>query len=662
MAKLAETTYRDVNIGLANQFGALRRHERHRRLPGHRGQQLPALQPHPPPRHRRRRPLHPGLPAALPLERPRRHRRARRPRGQRRHAGLHGRPADGRCRRRPRPASGRRARRRLPRRRQGDRVLRRLRHRRRAARGRGRRGRARPDVHRRRSSRRFGWDAYTSATRSTSSSSRPTTPSTASCPPRTSRACRSSSTAAASSTATRFDGRRASCVVGQADRSGLGADRLAVRDRRLAPTSPRPRHDRRRAPRSGTSPRCARAPSSARTASSAAAPTSAPACRWATTASCRTTRWSTSRPCSEDGVFVGPAVVFTNDHYPRAVSPDGTLKTRRRLGAGGRHHRRTGASIGARAVCVAPVTIGRWALVAAGVRRHQGRPGLRPRGRVSRPGGSRWVGKAGVPLRARARTPVRGCARRPATKYIETRRNPDGGRRATHEHDFIPAGQADHRRRGAGGRRPRAAQRHARPGPRGHGVRGGVLRALRPRPRLRRRQLRHLRPAPRPAGLRRRGRRRGHRAVVHLRRDRQLRRAHRRHAGLRRHRARRLLPRPGRGRGARSPSGPSGIMPVHLYGHPAKMRPAHGRSPTKHGIAALRGRRPGPRRLAQRHAGRHLRHVRDVLALPDEEHDLRRGRHGLGRRRRGRAAACGCSATRAWSGSTRTRSSASTPA
>ena len=28
----------------------------------------------------------------------------------------------------------------------------------------------------------------------------------------------------------------------------------------------------------------------------------------------------------EDGVFVGPAVVFTNDHYPRAVTPDGTLK------------------------------------------------------------------------------------------------------------------------------------------------------------------------------------------------------------------------------------------------------------------------------------------------------------------------------------------------
>ena len=37
---------------------------------------------------------------------------------------------------------------------------------------------------------------------------------------------------------------------------------------------------------------------------------------WATTASCRTTRWSTSRRVLEDGVFVGPAVVFTNDHLP----------------------------------------------------------------------------------------------------------------------------------------------------------------------------------------------------------------------------------------------------------------------------------------------------------------------------------------------------------
>ena len=36
----------------------------------------------------------------------------------------------------------------------------------------------------------------------------------------------------------------------------------------------------------------------------------------------------------EDGVFVGPAVVFTNDHYPRSVYPDGHAQARRRLGGG----------------------------------------------------------------------------------------------------------------------------------------------------------------------------------------------------------------------------------------------------------------------------------------------------------------------------------------
>lgn len=67
----------------------------------------------------------------------------------------------------------------------------------------------------------------------------------------------------------------------------------------------------------------------------------------------------------EDGVFVGPAVVFTNDHRPRSVAPDGSLKR----GDDWEHVGvtcREGASVGARAVCVAPVTIGRWAMVGAG--------------------------------------------------------------------------------------------------------------------------------------------------------------------------------------------------------------------------------------------------------------------------------------------------------
>lgn len=98
----------------------------------------------------------------------------------------------------------------------------------------------------------------------------------------------------------------------------------------------------------------------------------------------------------EGGVFVGPAVVFTNDHYPRAVAPDGTIKRGDDWEAVGVTCR-TGASIGARAVCVAPVTIGRWALVAAGSVVIADVPDFAlvagvPARRV------RWVGRAGVPL------------------------------------------------------------------------------------------------------------------------------------------------------------------------------------------------------------------------------------------------------------------------
>ena len=67
----------------------------------------------------------------------------------------------------------------------------------------------------------------------------------------------------------------------------------------------------------------------------------------------------------EPGVFIGPAVVLTNDHYPRAVNADGTPKSAHDWIPVG-VTLREGASVGARSVCVAPVTVGRWALVAAG--------------------------------------------------------------------------------------------------------------------------------------------------------------------------------------------------------------------------------------------------------------------------------------------------------
>lgn len=66
-----------------------------------------------------------------------------------------------------------------------------------------------------------------------------------------------------------------------------------------------------------------------------------------------------------EGAFIGPAVVLTNDLRPRAVNPDGSQKSAADWDAVGVSVGR-GASIGARAVCVAPVTIGEWAMVAAG--------------------------------------------------------------------------------------------------------------------------------------------------------------------------------------------------------------------------------------------------------------------------------------------------------
>ncbi len=97
-----------------------------------------------------------------------------------------------------------------------------------------------------------------------------------------------------------------------------------------------------------------------------------------------------------NGVFIGPAAVLTNDQFPRAVNTDLSLKSGSDWDAVGVTIH-DGASIGARAVCIAPLTIGKWALVAAGAVVTKDVPDFAlmagvPAKRI------RWVGRAGVPL------------------------------------------------------------------------------------------------------------------------------------------------------------------------------------------------------------------------------------------------------------------------
>lgn len=98
----------------------------------------------------------------------------------------------------------------------------------------------------------------------------------------------------------------------------------------------------------------------------------------------------------EEGVFIGPAAVLTNDEFPRAINSNGSPKSAHDWNAVGVHIKR-GASIGANATCIAPITIGEWSLVGSGSVVTKDVPNFalvvgNPAKRI------RWVGKAGIPL------------------------------------------------------------------------------------------------------------------------------------------------------------------------------------------------------------------------------------------------------------------------
>lgn len=117
------------------------------------------------------------------------------------------------------------------------------------------------------------------------------------------------------------------------------------------------------------------------------------------------------------GVFIGPNVVLTNDRYPRAVNIDGSKKSRSDWSpVGVTIH--DGASIGAGSICVAPVSIGKWATVAAGsvVVRDVPDFGLMAGIPAKRIG---WVGHAGHPLEMDKNDPSRWKCPVSTEVYVE---------------------------------------------------------------------------------------------------------------------------------------------------------------------------------------------------------------------------------------------------
>ena len=69
--------------------------------------------------------------------------------------------------------------------------------------------------------------------------------------------------------------------------------------------------------------------------------------------------------CIDDGVFIGPNVVFTNDKFPSAVNKDGTLQTSDDWKCL-KTYVRKGVSIGANSTILPGIEIGEYAMIGAG--------------------------------------------------------------------------------------------------------------------------------------------------------------------------------------------------------------------------------------------------------------------------------------------------------
>jgi UDP-2-acetamido-3-amino-2,3-dideoxy-glucuronate N-acetyltransferase len=67
----------------------------------------------------------------------------------------------------------------------------------------------------------------------------------------------------------------------------------------------------------------------------------------------------------EDEVFIGHGVMFTNDRYPRAANPDGSLQTEANWKVEPTRIRR-GASIGSNVTIICGITIGEGSIIGAG--------------------------------------------------------------------------------------------------------------------------------------------------------------------------------------------------------------------------------------------------------------------------------------------------------